>query len=527
MKNNANPKRRQVAREKLGISAETMSRWPLLTVVSDGMKISGNYSARTLSPCRTAVRAFERFVGFEQSAVSVTEEKFAAFRAWLHDQGYEAATTETYLDNLALVVRFADPNLLASRNPTTRPLFADAAVKGSIEYFLVTEYFPVTTFSEKTKEAYGTSARRLSEFLNRVPMLSDLTDNTLERLIASFQAKGCRPLTVKRYVEPLIVFWKWAASRRLVATPPTISARAVPIHQPVTRRLNPRMEGSIFRLVERYILSRDVSQMYADRLQCRAAKLAKFAGTEGIDRLFTEDVVNGFLSSLALKPVTIRCYRTDIVSLWQAAADEDLVKYPRLRRIRRPKCDALVIECYTVNEARKLLQSARKLTGEYPTGVQKWLYWTAAIMVAWDSGLRRGDIWNLRKSDIREDGTVRVVQHKTKQVVTARLRETTVKALSLIPYDKALYWAGDPGYFGQHFRRIAEGAGVERGSFKWLRRSSASYVDLQMPGAGTKHLGHATPQIFTKHYDGKLGGHTLPLPPELDVSGDGSKGGVA
>ena len=240
-----------------------------------------------------------------------------------------------------------------------------------------------------------------------------------------------------------------------------------------------------------------------------------FAGTEGMDRIFTEEVVNGFLASLILSPYTVRSYRSDILSIWNAAADEDRVGYPVLRRIRNPKCPELAIECYTVEEVRKLIAAAAKMRGGYPNGVAKRVYWTAAIMIAWDTGLRRGDLWNLRTSAIRKDGTAKVVQHKTGQVVTVRLRESSFRSLMPFTSDQALNWPLDASYFGRHFQILVRSAGVNRGSFKWLRRSSGSYVEIQLPGSGHRQLGHKSPQIFDKHYDGKLGGHTGPLPPDL------------
>jgi hypothetical protein len=95
------------------------------------------------------------------------------------------------------------------------------------------------------------------------------------------------------------------------------------------------------------------------------------------------------------------------------------------------------------------------------------------------------------------------------------LRPSTIAALDAVGLEEPCRWMLDPSFFGRHFRAVAKAAGVNRGTFRFLRRSSGSYVELQQPGAGGKHLGHADGRTFGKHYDARLGDHDLPRPPEL------------
>lgn len=266
---------------------------------------------------------------------------------------------------------------------------------------------------------------------------------------------------------------------------------------------------------QKYLDSRAVSDVYAANITRRAAALERFAASDSIREILQEPVVNKFLKALTCKPVTIRSYRSDYLALWNAAADYDLVPYPVARRIVCPAVPTPLVDCYDIAEAQALLVAAGKLIGKYRHGVLKRHYWSAAIRLAWDAGFRRGDIWLFRRDSVRADGTLRIVQHKTGQVVTVRLRASTVLALDAIQDNQPLRWPIGGTYFGRHFRAITKAAGVSRGSFKWLRRSSGSYVEMAQPGAGHKHLGHATPQMFDRHYDAKLGGHALPQPPEL------------
>jgi hypothetical protein len=270
---------------------------------------------------------------------------------------------------------------------------------------------------------------------------------------------------------------------------------------------------TLLEFARQYTAIRPVSSSYAATLHARAKALQKFHRRDDITEALTEKSVNAFLQSLHGSSWTINKYRQDLLAIWRAAADQNLVPYPMARRIRRLPQAELVVECYSTDEARQLLRTAAKLTGTLCNGVHHNRYWPAAIRAAWDSGLRRGDIWEVETKFIRPNGVFRKSQNKTRRLVVCQFRESTVKAIEHA--GGSLAWPHDEKTFSDQFAFLVKTSGVKRGSFKWLRRASGSYVEMEQPGAGHKHLGHATPQIFNRHYDARLGGHTLPQPPEL------------
>lgn len=273
---------------------------------------------------------------------------------------------------------------------------------------------------------------------------------------------------------------------------------------------------SLTQFAAQYVACRPLNPTYARRLKWTAAALEAHSGQADLTKTLTESHANSFLTANADKsPFTIRSYRSDILSLWNGAADCDLLPYPVMRRVRLPQLPELLIDCYTVDEVRLLVASAKTLIGRYRWEVRKRDYWNAAIRLAWDTGLRRGDVIRFRRDSLRPDGVVMVLQGKTKKVVPVKLRESTVIALNALSGPYPLRWGTDVTYFTRHFRRIVVASGVKRGTFKWLRRASGSYVEAEQPGAGYKHLGQSGPQVFNRHYDAKLGGHNLPQPPEL------------
>ena len=148
--------------------------------------------------------------------------------------------------------------------------------------------------------------------------------------------------------------------------------------------------------VARYIAVRPICQEYATNLSKRAEKLSRFAGRSDLPGVLNEATVNAFLATLSsLSPYTQNKYRQDFLAVWRAAADEDRIPYPQSRRIKRVRIVPQVIDCYLYHEARALALAAELLRGAYPNAIARRHYWPAAIRCAWDSGLRRGDLWRL------------------------------------------------------------------------------------------------------------------------------------
>lgn len=269
----------------------------------------------------------------------------------------------------------------------------------------------------------------------------------------------------------------------------------------------------LLEFVSRYIDSRPMCDGYARTLRKRAAKLAVFSGRSDLASILNEATINAFLASLnGLSPFTKNKYRADFLAVWRAAADEDRVPYPMARRIRREKTTEQIIECYLEHEARALVVAAEHLAGAYQNGVARRLYWPAIIRAAWDSGLRRGDLWRLRLDQIRKDRTAVIVQHKTGQSIVCRFHKKTISALK--EAGGSLEWCQCEWCFSVHFQEIVTLSGVGRGSFKWMRRGSGSRVDADHPGQGHHHLGNGR-GVFDRHYDAKLNAALRPLPPEL------------
>jgi integrase len=147
------------------------------------------------------------------------------------------------------------------------------------------------------------------------------------------------------------------------------------------------------------------------------------------------------------------------------------------------------------------------------------VWFDLAIRVAWDSGLRWGDLIALPVAAVRPDGWTSVTQSKTGKVATFRLSASTMEALKATletaPRDLICPWPSSHETFTTQVRNLVRRAGIRPGTWKWIRRASGTDVELQAEGAGHLHLGN-TRRIFEAHYaDASQIARRPPAPREL------------
>jgi integrase len=123
---------------------------------------------------------------------------------------------------------------------------------------------------------------------------------------------------------------------------------------------------------------------------------------------------------------TVAGHRVNLLCLWREAADQNAVDPPwKIRRVPRP--EPLPI-AWTADEWRLLRAACASARGTLDNGATASLYLTTLLDVAYDTGLRRSDLWRLDRASVRDDGTVVMRQRKTGHSHSPRLRQ---RALSL------------------------------------------------------------------------------------------------
>ena len=234
-------------------------------------------------------------------------------------------------------------------------------------------------------------------------------------------------------------------------------------------------------------------------------------------------------------PETVRSKKVGLLALWRAAADEGLCE-PPTRRIRSVKCPYKPPTCWTIEEVSALLTACQGLQRWHRTGLRRSSWFALAIRLAWDTGLRQGDQWRLPVADVRPDGAVGLVQSKTGRPVLCQLSSSTVEALrvslEVAPRALATPWLASHETFDAQFSLLVKKAGIRPGTWKWLRRASATDVEIQRPGAATAHLGHVPgSRIAERSYiDPAQFSRTATTPRELVVAAfqvrQGGGGGI-
>jgi integrase len=296
-----------------------------------------------------------------------------------------------------------------------------------------------------------------------------------------------------------------------VNTLPPVSPAAGPVEfyrQLVADRMRSARPMRVVDYVQVYATTHELEHETIRQYRMTAERLEVWAGGPVLLTDLNELLVSAWLRAYAgsgVKPSTVRSKRTQLMALWRSAADEYLCE-PPTRRVRSARVPWEPRDCWTLAEANALLRAAAGLRRSPRGGMPRAEWFDLAIRVAWDSGLRWGDLVQLRVADIHNNIVV-VAQHKTRRPVCGRLSGSTVAALEESvrrhPRELVTPWSASHETFNAQVRRLVARAGIRPGTWKWLRRGSATDVELQEPGRGlaARHLGHAPgSRIAEIHY---------------------------
>ncbi|MEI8369798.1 MAG: tyrosine-type recombinase/integrase [Planctomycetia bacterium] len=261
--------------------------------------------------------------------------------------------------------------------------------------------------------------------------------------------------------------------------------------------------------VEQYDLQRALSPAGVRQYRYAAKSLDRWAGRAvGLQEL-DADLFNRWLRSLQeegsrLAPATVACRRRHLLALWRAAADERKAEEPP-RRLRPARVPWEPPRAWTCDEVRAILAVCEGLRRTKAGAFPRAEWWSLAVRIAWDTGLRLTDLLRIRAADIQPGGKIVLAQSKTNRGVVCQLAPSTMEALrqSLRTHPRrlAIPWASSRETFRRQFALMVRRAGVREGTWKWIRRSSATDVELHFPGAGAAHLGHSHgSEIAMRHY---------------------------
>lgn len=237
-----------------------------------------------------------------------------------------------------------------------------------------------------------------------------------------------------------------------------------------------------------------------------------------------DGVVSSWLADLEKLrlPKTVRGKRQAVLSIWRHAAEAGIVQPPgKIRKTRVPLPNPTA---WDLSELRRLIDAAERLPGFFPNGVARKTWFAALFRVAYQTGLRRSDLFCFDVTrDVDADGNISTVQQKTLDGHVSKISAETLELLRTISdrlhADGSNAWRtplAPPCYVRgvyQWFAKLRQLAGIDgEGAIQQLRRTGATYVEKEHPGAAMRYLGHRTPGLAYRHYvdRSKLGAGVMP-----------------
>lgn len=270
---------------------------------------------------------------------------------------------------------------------------------------------------------------------------------------------------------------------------------------PIRRQFNSVLDTQL----QRYILSRDVGKGHADNLRRALFMLQEFAD-KPLDEL-SANLVNEWLSALlesGRSRQTVKLYRRSILTLWNHLGDIDFQEYPITRRIKRIKAPVPAPVAFRPEQVQELIKAASTLSGTYyGLGIARGVWWPAMIASAYDTGLRRGDLFRL-PYHISCGNPFSIVESKTGATEVRQLSKFTCGLIRKYAHHRAHPWDMAKSSFAKGWKAIIKKVEFD-GQFKMLRRSFVTLTEWR----------HADPTVSRRHYIDPTMIEIVHRPPEL------------
>lgn len=270
-------------------------------------------------------------------------------------------------------------------------------------------------------------------------------------------------------------------------------------------------------VAERYLAQRVVCDQYGNLVR----RIADQAGRISVDR------INEWLKELlqTRSTVTVRTYRSIVLTLWKSAYDQGLVK-EMPRGVMRVKARRAPTRAWTPEQMRHALAETHKLDGRRTrTGASVGVWLRCWILLGYECGSRFGDLWRFTADNLDGD-VLRWTQGKTGDPISRTLSPSCVAAcrqlLEASPDGRILGWVCSSRQAQARMRTFLDACGLQ-GTSKFLRRSGATHIEITAPGKAQLHLGHRTPGLAATNYIdwGQVRQHAPKTPDLMEGISDG------
>jgi integrase len=249
-------------------------------------------------------------------------------------------------------------------------------------------------------------------------------------------------------------------------------------------------------IVQDYRTIRKLSPGAAYLLKRTAVLYGAYLGREAMASDLTDLSVSAWLEHLEsiCAPWTRAGHRTRILGLWRFAAKRLLCQPPG--EVRRAPAPEPMPSAWSVDEVGRLVSACQWLNARAAA------YFKALILAAYESGLRRSDLWGLSREQIASTGVIAVRMHKTSVPHVVSVRPETAAMILELAGPKPLACPYSSGRYGEYWARLCSMADVRHGGCQQLRRTGATLIAAEHgEDAARAFLGHKSRDMLDHYID--------------------------
>lgn len=265
------------------------------------------------------------------------------------------------------------------------------------------------------------------------------------------------------------------------------------------------------KVVQNYDRDRELSPLYVAGLMCSVRRFDRFLGRKSTIADLKPKRINEWMRYELLHTDLSDQSRDNgmknIITL--AKYVKKKIKRSKIRKIKiAPKNPA----AWDFEELKTVADAMGKLPGVLPNGVPRSTYFATLVWFAYETGLRRRDLWDFRSEWLVQNNAA-LSQHKTKNMHLVEVTDQTLAGFQQIARvlqesghpdaETPLRWPQSESQFYYWFRKARKLAGIDADvcnrALQHLRRTGATEVKKN-GGEAWRYLGHTAEGLDHKSY---------------------------
>lgn len=272
------------------------------------------------------------------------------------------------------------------------------------------------------------------------------------------------------------------------------------------------MAKSLAAVVDGYEIATEITSEYAYQLRYAVGRFRRFLKSEPTTEDLTADTVNRWLKherdAGEIGDRSRANVRRSMLTLWKRYGDG----------MNREAIRSVVVtprnpEAWAYDELELVAKAATQLDGRLTNNVPRSLYMSTLLWFAYETGLRRRDLWQFDLSQFDANRRAALTQHKTRRVHVIEITPETEADIRRISqqlradgdphWQTPLRWPQSVTMFYYWMRQVRILAGVDpevrNRSLQHIRRTGATEVAAEGMHAW-RFLGHSREGLDRKSY---------------------------